>query len=232
MKTKTLLIAAAALAVGVISSEAQVYSQNIVGYYNQPLVAAPAYNLVANQFNVGLSNGANEIFGNVPDGTAMLQWTGSGFVYTYKDFSAPPALWYMSDYGTPTNPPIILPGTAVFLQLPTVFTNTVAGSVVVNSGASVTNNQVAAPLYNMVGSALPVGGPLTNSLYNFNPPDGTAILQFNGSGYVYTYKDFSALPDQFYMSDYGTPTNPPSLNVGAGIFLQPPTSYKWIQSLP
>ncbi len=38
MKTKTLLIAAAALAAGIISSQAQVYSQNIVGYANRSAV--------------------------------------------------------------------------------------------------------------------------------------------------------------------------------------------------
>jgi hypothetical protein len=39
MKSKTLLIAAAALVAGVITSEAQVYSANIVGYVNVTLPA-------------------------------------------------------------------------------------------------------------------------------------------------------------------------------------------------
>ena len=39
MRTKTLLIAAAALAAGILSSSAQTYSQNIVGYVNQVLPA-------------------------------------------------------------------------------------------------------------------------------------------------------------------------------------------------
>jgi len=194
MKTKTLLIAAAALAVGVISSQAQVYSQNIVGYAN--IILHPGYNMVVNQFNCGVSNGANEIFPNIPDGTACLQWNGTGYTYTFKDSSAPPAIWYMSDYGTATNPPVLLPGTAVFLQLPSLTTNTMVGTVVPNSGSTYTNKLVAG--YNLVGSAIPVGGSLTNSLFAFTPPDGTALLQYNGVGYTYNFFDQSAPPVQWY----------------------------------
>ncbi len=48
MRTKTLLIAAAALAAAVTSSQAQstVYSQNIVGYVNQVLPGAGVFTSV------------------------------------------------------------------------------------------------------------------------------------------------------------------------------------------
>ncbi len=63
MKTKTLLIAAAALAAGVISSQAQVYSANIVGYAN---VVCPASTLVllANPLDNG-TNTANDVFASL-----------------------------------------------------------------------------------------------------------------------------------------------------------------------
>ena len=77
---KTLLMAAAALAAGVISTQAQVYSQNVVGYYNLNLVAG--YNMVANQFTVGNSNGLNEIFPSIPDSTFVYQWNGFSAVVT------------------------------------------------------------------------------------------------------------------------------------------------------
>ncbi len=54
MRTKTLLIAAAALAATVISSEAQVYSANVVGYVN--VVLQGGYNLEANPFDDGNGN--------------------------------------------------------------------------------------------------------------------------------------------------------------------------------
>jgi len=228
MKTKTLLIAAAALAVGVISSQAQVYSQNIVGYANIKLNTG--YNIVVNQFNCGVSNGANEIFPSVADGTTFLQWNGTGYTYSIKDSSAPPAIWYMSDYSTPTNPPIISPGTAVFVQVGAVVTNTMVGTVVPNSGSTYTNSLVAG--YNLIGSAIPVGGSLTNSLFAFTPPDGTTMLQYNGAGYTYNIFDQSAPPVQWYMSDYSTPTNAPNINVGQGFFLQLGTAYKYIQAMP
>lgn len=229
MKLKnTLLIAAAALGATVISSQAQVYSQNVVGYANVKLVTG--YNMVANQFNCGISNGANEVFPNIPDSTAIFQWNGFGYTVTYKDFSAPPDQYYMSDYATPTNAPIILPGQACFLQLPFDVTNTFTGSIAALAGGGTATNDLITG-YNMVGSKIPYAGSVTNTSFNFNPPDSTAIFSWNGSGYTIVYKDYSAPPDQYYMSDYATPTNPPALNVGQGVFMQLPGSYKWVETL-
>ena len=50
---KTLLIAAAALAASVISSQAQVYSQNIVGYANVATPNASASYLERNSHQIG-----------------------------------------------------------------------------------------------------------------------------------------------------------------------------------
>jgi len=230
---KTLLIAAAALAAGIISTQAQVYSQNVVGYYNLTLPAT--YSLVSVQFQVGSSNGASEVFPSIPDGTAMIQWNASGstFVYNYYDTGAgstPPAQsWYMSDYATPTNQPVLKVGQSVFLLPPTAVTNAVVGTV----PSAATNNLIAG--YNMIASALPAGGAITNTLFNFNSfPDGTALLRWNGVGYVYNYYDTggnTTIPgDSWYMSDYATPTNAPVLSVGSGSFLVPPSGYSYTQS--
>jgi hypothetical protein len=54
---KTLLIAAAALAAGVISTQAQVYSQNVVGYVNQP-VPANSYQIIASDMMNGSDSNA------------------------------------------------------------------------------------------------------------------------------------------------------------------------------
>ena len=61
---KTLLIAAATLAAGVISIQAQVYSQNIVGYMNQTLV--PGYANLCNTFDIGTGNTLTNMIQNVP----------------------------------------------------------------------------------------------------------------------------------------------------------------------
>ena len=78
---KTLLIAAAALAAGVISSQAQVYSQNVVGYIN---ITTPAggYSFVANQLTNG-NNNVNNVLnsGLVSDPNALTNST----LYVWND---------------------------------------------------------------------------------------------------------------------------------------------------
>src|ERR1700733_540872 len=81
MKTKTLLIAAAALAAGVMSSQAQgVYSQNIVGYVN--LSISNGFNLVNIPLDLdgtGTNNAVSTVIGtNLPIGSIIESWTPSG----------------------------------------------------------------------------------------------------------------------------------------------------------
>jgi len=107
---KTLLIAAAALAAGVISTQAQVYSQNVVGYINQT-IPANSYQIIGSQLiagsDVGQSNGdvnATLINGfisspNAPAGSTnsqMLFWTGSGYA-TYFFFNSNDASTWIGD---------------------------------------------------------------------------------------------------------------------------------------
>jgi hypothetical protein len=235
MRTKTLLIAAAALAVGIVSSQAQVYSQNVVGYYNLDLPAG--YNMVSVQFAVGVSNGASEVLPNIPDGTELFTWdtAHAQFIYNYYDTGSgstlPAQSWYMADYSTPTNQPVLFTGQSVFLLMPSHVTNTVAGSVVNAS----TNNLIAG--YNMVASALPIYGGSTNNMFNMNSmPDGTELFTWDQvhAKYVYNYYDTgsgSTLPAQsWYMADYSTATNPPVFTVGQGMFFLTPSTYSWSQT--
>jgi len=88
MRTKTLLLAAAALAVSLVSSQAQVYS-GIVGYYNLP-VPAHGYVFFANQLtngandaNIVLTNGAVSDV-NAVNNTTLYVWNGTAFtLYQY-----------------------------------------------------------------------------------------------------------------------------------------------------
>jgi hypothetical protein len=233
---KTLLIAAAALAAGVISSQAQVYSQNVVGYYNQTL-ATGGYNLVAVQFTVGGSNGASEIFPSLPDQTEMLRWdtAHATFIYNYYDTlggaTAPKDSWWMGDYGTYTNEPVLVPGTSVFLVVPSNVTNTVTGTVVSTNNASLVAG------YNMTASSLPIGGATTNTLFQLNAiPDQTEFMQWNPTTQSYTYNYYDSLggatspAGSWWMGDYGTYTNAPILTVGQGLFIVPPSTYSYIQT--
>ena len=124
MRTKTLLLAAAALASGLISSQAQtVYSQNIVGYANVATPQGGSYYQIAVPFQIGASNGENEVFGtNLPSGTTVSLWSVSlqNYVTTYYDTGYGPGqpVWYMADDSTPTNPPTLSVGQSMLI-LPT-----------------------------------------------------------------------------------------------------------------
>ncbi len=244
MRTKTLLLSAAALlAAGIVSSQAQspVYSQNIVGYAT--ITVPSAYSMMTVPFQLSPNNNATNVFGSsLPDGTQILIWNPSTgkFVTDIYDTQAgygTPPYWYMSDDSTPTNPPTLAPGQGFFINAPGGVTNTFAGVVPVNVGAS--NVMTLGSFYNMVGSVIPAAGSVTNSIINLsgNLPDGTQVLIWNSatSKYVTDIYDTQAgygTPPYWYMSDDSTPTNPPSLTVGQGIFINPPGGGTWTETLP
>lgn len=105
---KTLLIAAAALAAGIISSEAQVYSQNVVGYVNQ-VIAPGQYQIVGNQLvngsdpaatngniNACLTTGFISSPNDPPSSSSnsvILVWNGAAFVQYYYFNQADATTW-------------------------------------------------------------------------------------------------------------------------------------------
>ena len=108
MRTKTLLIAAAALAAVVTSSQAQstVYSQNVVGYVN--LTATNhVFAFIGNQLDTG-SNTINNVLqsGLVSQNTELLLWNGAGYstLIYYNNGDAPGVSggWYLGSnpYGS------------------------------------------------------------------------------------------------------------------------------------
>jgi hypothetical protein len=140
MRTKTLLIAAAALAAGVLSTQAQpVYSQNVVGYVNQVIPGNGAQSLLVNPLQ-GTTNDAEQIITSLQGGENILLWTGGGYqVFNYN--AGLKAQGYPSDWidgGGATIPgnipdpangvtwvpnPQISVGQAVFYQNPNGATN-------------------------------------------------------------------------------------------------------------
>src|SRR5215471_15084186 len=83
MRTKTLLLSAAAIAAGLVSSIAQpVFSVNVVGYYNIT-IPGNKFAMIGNQLPGGpngTDSAINSVFTNgVPDGSIMFLWNGSGF---------------------------------------------------------------------------------------------------------------------------------------------------------
>jgi hypothetical protein len=236
MRTKTLLLTAAAFAAGILSSLAQssnVYSVNVVGYANVPTPAG--FGLYVNQFNTGVSNGANEVIGSLADNSYFLLWNGSGFNTFLFDstLGIDPGNWYDQNLN-PSSVPLLTPGQAFFYSPGVSGTNTFAGSVIPNIGG--TNSQALPAGYSMVGSILPVGGSATNagpSTLNIPLSDNTFILQWNGSGYNTFLFDTSLGidPGNWYDQNLNG-VSPPSFVVGQGFFISPGVPANWTQTLP
>jgi hypothetical protein len=103
MRTKTLLAAAALVAAGALTSQAQnVYSLNVVGYVN--LTLKPGYNLVANQFSNSTTLIANVLTNitGLPDGSTFFSWNAGAQDFTQPAnwIGTPPdgPAWYNADY--------------------------------------------------------------------------------------------------------------------------------------
>jgi hypothetical protein len=104
MRTKTLLAAAAMIAAGALSLQAQnnVYSLNVVGYVN--LTVKPGYNLIANQLSNTTAQ-INTILTNVvglADGSTFFGWDGNLQTFTEPAnyIGTPPdgPAWYNADF--------------------------------------------------------------------------------------------------------------------------------------
>src|ERR1035437_10268901 len=189
MRTKTLLIAVAALAAGILASSAQTYSQNVVGYANVVIAGNGALTLLANPFDGGNGKYATKLLNSaLPKKSALLTWNGAGFDNVLKTGS--PAAWPVTAGNQ------LPPGVGFFVQnggagsgAPDL-TNTFVGTVIPNVGLTVTNGE---PLgMSLLGSTIPYAGNLaingqsggdTNMDFGTPLTKKSQILTWNGTGY-------------------------------------------------
>jgi hypothetical protein len=170
MRTKSLFAAAAILATGLASSMAQsnVYSLNVVGYVNKAFSAgASAYYLVSNPLN-GTNNSLSTIIPNPPVGTFVAYWDTAA-----QDFDPSSPTYFGGVTGwSPSG--TVPPGKAFFISPTANFTNTFVGEVL---QGSVTNPVPIAggSAYVAVGSAIPIGGYMTNLLSGYNVAVGDFV---------------------------------------------------------
>jgi hypothetical protein len=171
MRTKTLFLAAAALAAGLATSQAQsnVYSVNVVGYINVPVAGGSALQLLANPLDAG-NNALTNIGVNWTNGTQVQTWNGTGFDGATKSITG----WS----GNPT----INPGSGFFIKANKAQTLTFVGS------APTSNNYVLVSKVNvLVGAVIPIAGLNTDSGANTlnlpSLPNGTQIQVWNGTGF-------------------------------------------------
>ena len=227
---KTLLMAAAALAAGVISSQAQpVYSQNIVGYANVVTPTAGAQYLVTCPFVIGVSNGANEVFGSsLPDFSTLLVWSVSANNYSvFLSDSSSPTLWDDSDFN-PVPAPALPVGQGFFLSPngPNI-TNTFIGTIATSVGSSNVMTFPTAGAQYLVGSVVPYAGSVTNGSnsgggVNLNGlPDFSTVLIWSTAANNFTvFLSDSSSPTLWDDSEFN-PVAAPSIDVGQGFFVSP-----------
>ena len=247
---KTLLIAAAALAASVISSQAQVYSQNIVGYVNQILPAG--FSTIANPLDNSTGASATNLFDTTSggnDGSVLLTWTGSSFAQAVFDSSK--SSGFSDNGGIVTLPaPTLAPGKGFFFnnQAP-VFTNTFVGTVHVDGAAAGTNvvglttNVISSSTtYVYIASKLPIAGGVSAVLgiQNVGPGfalDGSVVLIPNivgGAVAGYTQRVYDSGKATGFSDNGGIATQPePIIPVGGGFFFsnQSGSDISWVQSL-
>jgi len=273
---KTLLMAAAALAAGVISTEAQVYSQNIVGYVNSSIPGGNKLTMIANPL-IGQNgtNGATQVLTGLAGGESLFVWNGAGFyAYSFQGAGVGTGLGFPSDWTDPnggaagsvpgdvydnvnqvywTQPPQLKQGQGAFLQNPnTTFTNTYVGTVVLSNTTPVV--LTGGNALRLVSSSVPIGGSLQNTNINLPFIGGESLFVWNGSGYyAYAFQGTGVGTGLGFPSDYTDSnggiagsipgdvydnvnqvywTQPPSVNVGVGFFVQNPNSTEnWNQNL-
>lgn len=234
MRTQKLLVAVATLAVSAVTSMAQVYSQNIVGYVNVT-VPAHGFNLIANQLVSGsdankTNNDINSLFSGLtsdPNGvnnTVLYKWTGAGYgIYQYftgADFDTivgnPPGTSVAGFYdgaGTLAANVSLNQGSGSFLYNPSAsgVTVTMVGTV-----PQTTNVIAVTPGFNIYSFYAPVATNLESSasLANFpgtSDPNGVSndvLYLWTGNGYGISQYFTAADYDVIVGNPPGTTTTP------------------------
>jgi hypothetical protein len=208
MRTKTLLLSAAAMVAGLLSSQAQsnVYSANIVGYVSVTN-AAGVFVLMANPLDNGTNN-LTSLFPIAPNNSQIQVWNGSGFTLATKQLT-----------GNWSTNLVILPGQGFFAKFPAAGTNTFVGSVAVPVGGSVTNS-LAAGLFTLVGSPIPYTDTLTGTNLNLQVANNSQVQVWNGTGFTLATKQLT-----------GNWSANLTITPGEGFFLKPSAATNWVQTL-
>lgn len=249
MKTNTLLAAAAILAVGGLAAQAQVYSQNVVGYYNVTL-PSHGFALVGNQLINGsdanqTNNSVSTAFTGLtsdPNGatnTVIYLFSGGNFSsYQYFSgadadnnfFASGSAAGFYDTVGNLLTAPLSQ-GVGAFLYNPN------AGSVtatVVGTVPQTTNVISIASGFNLLSLPVPVSTNLESSIGGFagtsdpNAVNNDVLFLFNGGGYSsYQYFTGADADNNFFASGsvtgfYDTVGNrvTSATLVGQGFYLQ------------
>jgi hypothetical protein len=221
MRTKALVAAAALLAAGALSSMAQsnVYSLNVVGYYN--LALTNGYNVIANQLDLdgtGLNNTVYTAIGtNLPAGTRILAfvppatypfvtlagttWSGAGLAQVNSALGLGGGVW------------LKIPANASYPQTVTVVGNVMQGALA--------NTKINTSGYAVVSSMVPQAGLVQTDL-KLTPAAGNYIFQWLGQKGTQGYGS-----KHTYASGTTWSAGQPSVDVGEAFFLFGSATTSW-----
>jgi hypothetical protein len=220
MRTKTLLLTAALVAAGAATSMAQsnVYSLNVVGYINLPLVNG--YNLVANQLN-GTNNNINTVFPTATDQDVVFKWNAATQGFAPSDtYQALGNGWYDGAFNPSTT--TLNPGEAFFYQSVGAKTVTLTGEV--SQGTNTL--AIKGGGYSFLSSPPPVVSGLSTN--GFPQVDQMTYFTFSGGSYTPSYT-YQALGNGWYDGAF----NPvdPAPAVGQGFIVNNPGAQtSWTRS--
>jgi len=228
MRTKTILLGAAIVAAGALSSMAQsnVFSLNTVGYYTLSL--SHGFQVIANQLDAdgtGTNNTLLSTLGtNLPNGSKIFVFSG-GVFSANATWAAATTHWIG---GTNAAATVMQPGQAFFLQIPAAATLpvnlTIVGNVLGTNGVTNTFSTPYPAGFSLVASKVPVAGGVTTGL-GFSPNNGDFAFQFNPATQAYGGKHTYSTNTHLWVG--GEPTNA----VGGALMLNGKLSTgAWVQN--
>ena len=206
MRTKALLLSAALVALGVASSQAQVYSVNAVGYVNVTIPAG-GFAMITNPLDQGAGNyTVASLIPSPPEGTIIYKFINGAY--------EPANFFEFGEWGTPAQ--TIEPGEGVFVKTPAgqALTITFVGEV----RQAAASNKALVVGFNMTGSLVPQAGALS-AVLEYPAGEGDLVYRFNKTTQLY---------DQVYVFEFGDwGGREPSLDVGEAVFIKPAAARQW-----
>ena len=207
MRTKVILgLAAMAACAFSATAQSNVYSLNVVGYYN---ITVPANQLVmlANQLNTS-DNKISSLLPSVTPGSQLYKYNGGYTAYTFDDLDL---VW------TPDGNATLNPGEGAFFKSPSASTLTFVGEVLQGS----LTNTLPINALAMRSSIVPQAGTATALGIPGEP--GDQMYRYNNGYTAYTFDDLDMV---------WTPSEP-SVSVGEAFFYKKSptaTQNKWIRN--